>query len=85
MIFPIRFTKIMNPLGDGFPESWLGKTLHEVKETVIEQVERTYHDMVLTKTKGRVAQAARPAGIHPRGLYDKMKRLDLKKESYKHR
>lgn len=72
-------------LGDGgrFPGSWSGKTLHEVKQEVIEQIEKTYLEMVLIKTNGRIAQAARIAGIHPRGLYDKMKRLDLRKEAYK--
>jgi DNA-binding NtrC family response regulator len=40
-------------------------------------------DMVLTKTKGQIRETAGIAGIHTRALYNKMKRLGLKKEDYK--
>ena len=62
---------------------WLSKTLPEVKKEIMDQVERLYLEMALTKTQGRVDQAARIAGIHPRGLYDKMKRFGLLKTSFK--
>jgi two-component system response regulator AtoC len=39
--------------------------------------------MDFKKTRGRVDQTARIAGIHPRGLYSKMKRLDLRKQDFK--
>lgn len=62
---------------------WEGKTLHAVKREAFSQIEKIYLDMVLKKTGGRIDRAAKIAGIHPRGLYDKMKRLNLKKETYK--
>ena len=65
------------------PLSWENKTLPEVQQEVLDRVERLYLQMVLEKTGGRVGQAAQLAGIHPRGLYDKMKRLGLQKEDFK--
>jgi len=64
---------------------WLNKTLPEVQKDTLDLVERLYLERILKKTQGRVKQAARIAGIHPRGLYNKMKRLDLFKEDFKKR
>jgi len=63
---------------------WLTKTLPEVQKEIMEEVERLYLEMALKKTRGRVDQTARIAGIHPRGLYNKMKRLGLRKQDFKH-
>lgn len=65
------------------PESWQKKTLHQVRKEVLERADKTYLTMLLKETKGRVGEAARRAGIHPRGLYDIMKRLDIRKEDFK--
>jgi len=62
---------------------WLNKTLPEVQKEIRGQVERLYLEMALKKTSGRVDQTARIAGIHPRGLYSKMKRLGLRKQDFK--
>jgi transcriptional regulator with PAS, ATPase and Fis domain len=76
-------------IGKFLPESMLGKdgllnkTLPEVQQEVLIQVERMYLERALSKTGGRVNQAARIAGIHTRGLYNKMKRLGLRKEDFK--
>lgn len=67
----------------GNMDSWEGKTLPEVQKTVLDQVEGAYLRMVLTKTRGRVGQAAKIAGIHTRGLYSKMKHLGIHKEDFK--
>jgi two-component system response regulator AtoC len=72
--------------GENFtPSAWIDKTLPEVQRDVFNQVERLYLEMVLNKTNGRVGRAAQIAGIHPRGLYNKMKRLGLRKENFKRR
>lgn len=63
--------------------AWKGKTLAEVQRESLDKIERIYIRMVLQQTHGRVGEAARIAGIHPRGLYNKMQRLNLKKEDYK--
>ncbi len=65
------------------PNAWVNKTLHEVQKEVLDQVEKQYLGMVLKSTNGRVGQAAQIAGIHPRGLYNKMKRFGLRKEDFK--
>ena len=62
---------------------WANMTLPEVQRNVLDLVERSYLEMVLKKTNGRVGQAAKIAGIHPRGLYNKMKRLGLRKKDFK--
>ena len=63
--------------------NWLDKTLPELQKEILGQVERAYLEMALKKTRGRVDQTARIAGIHPRGLYNKMKQFDLRKEDFK--
>lgn len=67
------------------PGAWEGKSLAEVKASVVNLVERRYLEMVLEKSGGRVGEAARMAGIHPRGLYGKMKKLGLDKSDFKGR
>lgn len=62
---------------------WKGKTLPEVQAMVLDQVEGLYLRMVLTESGGRVGEAARLAGIHTRGMYNKMKRLGIKKEDFR--
>lgn len=61
----------------------LNKTLPAIQQEIMDQVERLYLERVLAKTRGRINQAAQIAGIHPRGLYNKMKRLGLRKEDFK--
>ena len=63
--------------------SWKDKTLPEVQKDMTDQVERLYIQMVLKKTQGRVGQAAQIADIHPRGLYNKMKKYNIRKEDFK--
>ena len=80
---PVSFSH-QQPLTEGIlSESWKGKTLPEVREQVLEEVERDYLTMVLRQTGGRVGEAARVAGIHSRALYNKMKRLGINKKSFK--
>jgi two-component system, NtrC family, response regulator AtoC len=67
------------------PNAWINKTLPEVQKEVLDQVERQYLGMVLKNTNGRVGQAAQIAGIHPRGLYDRMRRFGLRKEDFKNK
>jgi DNA-binding NtrC family response regulator len=71
------------PGGNLGGNDWLKKTLPELQKEILAKVERIYLERVLTKTMGRVGQAARIAGIHPRGLYSKMKQHELRKEGFK--
>jgi len=78
-------------LDQGLPDSltklisteWRLKTLPEMRERILEMVERSYFRLVLAETSGRVGAAAEIAGIHPRGLFDKMKKYGLRKEDFR--
>ena len=63
--------------------NWNNKSLSQVKEEVFDYVETHYLKMVLEKTKGKIGLAAKIAGIHPRGLYGKMKKLGLDKKDFR--
>lgn len=65
------------------PAAWSDKSLPEVEKMVLKQVEHLYLQMVLKESNGKIGEAARRAGIHTRSLYNKMKRLGLKKEDFK--
>ncbi|MEE4164762.1 MAG: sigma-54 dependent transcriptional regulator [Desulfocapsaceae bacterium] len=72
--------------GDTIPVNsvnWQGKTLAEITNSAIEQIERAYLCMVLQQTRGRIGEAAGIAGIHSRSLFNKMKKFGLKKEDFK--
>ncbi len=62
---------------------WHAKTLHEVRQEALNQIERAYLTMVLSETGGRIGLTAQRAGIHPRGLYQKMRKLNLQKEAFR--
>jgi two-component system response regulator AtoC len=64
-------------------ENWSRKKLSDVLRETQDYVERRYLEMVLSGTQGRVGKAAKIAGLDPRGLYNKMKRLGLAKEQFK--
>ena len=70
---------------NALPEDWTEKSLPEIQKHVFDYIERMYLEMALKKTQGRIDQTARLAGIHPRGLYNKMKRYGLRKEDFKNR
>ncbi|MBN2070379.1 MAG: sigma-54-dependent Fis family transcriptional regulator [Candidatus Krumholzibacteriota bacterium] len=73
----------MDRIVDNLDPDWRNQQLKDVKTRVIEKVESSYLKMVLSETGGRVGEAARRAGIHPRGLYDKMRHYGLRKEDFR--
>ncbi len=75
--------KAIFPASRSDDAEWLSRPLPEVKKEIMDQVERLYLEMALKKTSGRIDQTARIAGIHPRGLYNKMTRLGLRKQDFK--
>ncbi|MFC1885095.1 sigma-54 interaction domain-containing protein [Thermodesulfobacteriota bacterium] len=68
---------------NALPEDWTEEPLPEIQKKIFDSIEKMYLEMVLKKTQGRIAQTAQIAGIHPRGLYNKMKRYGLRKEDFK--
>lgn len=67
------------------PEEWKGLTIKEVRERAVAEAERSYLELVLTETGGVMAETAKRAGISPRALYDRMRRLGLDKNDYRSR
>lgn len=68
---------------DFFSGEWLQKPLHEVRKDILERFEHTYLAGLLQLTGGRIGETAKRAGIQPRSLFDKMKRLGLRKEEFR--
>ena len=52
---------------------------------LLTEFELAYLDALLTDTKGRIGVTAERAGIQPRSLFEKMRRLGLRKEDYRAR
>jgi DNA-binding NtrC family response regulator len=65
------------------PAQWLAKPLREVREAFLSDVERQYIEGLLIATRGRIGEAAKRAGLQERSLYEKMKKLDLRKEDFR--
>ncbi len=74
---------LINSLIDPVSPGWGCKKLAEIRGEVLEIVERSYLQRVLTETRGQVGVAAQRAGIHPRGLFNKMKKYGFRKEDFK--
>ena len=68
---------------DGLPSGWPEQSWSEVRQTVLQQVEREYLEGVLKLAGGRMSQAAQRAGMDPRSLYEKLKRHGLRKEDFR--
>lgn len=73
----------ISPDGGNLPDTWLQKPLHEARKEMLEWFERSYLIGLLQQTSGRVGKTAKRAGIQPRSLFDKMRRLGLRKEDYR--
>jgi len=65
------------------PSEWLQLPLAEARERLLTEFERSYLDGLLRANSGKINRTAQQAGIRPRSLYEKMKRLGLSKEDYK--
>ena len=67
------------------PQEWLRQPLRDARQMLLTEFERAYLDALLTDTNGRIGVTAQRAGIQPRSLFEKMKRLGLRKEDYRSR
>jgi len=61
----------------------LDKPLPDASREVVAAFERVYLTAVLERCGGRIGEAARAAGIDPRSLYNKLKRLGIDKADFK--
>jgi DNA-binding NtrC family response regulator len=65
------------------PHDWLKQPLRVARQKLLTEFERAYLVGLLQDTGGKIGQTANRAGIQPRSLFDKMKRLGLRKEDYR--
>ncbi len=63
--------------------AWLDQELAEARREALDAFERAYLSAHLLHTQGRVGETARRIGIRPRSLYEKMRRLGLRKEDFR--
>jgi DNA-binding NtrC family response regulator len=68
---------------DRLTEDWLDRPWKEVRRVMLQRIEHAYLTGLLARTRGRIGETARRAGISPRSLYDKMKSLGLSKEEHR--
>jgi len=64
-------------------QEWLELPLVDARRRIQEAFERRYLDHHLRQASGQVGEVASRAGINPRTLYEKMRRLGLRKEDYR--
>ncbi len=66
------------------PSPWPGatKTWREVRAKTLEEAERAYFTALLRECEGRIGATARRAGMHPRTLFDRLRKLGLRKEDF---
>ncbi len=78
------FQKPPEPTGTEAEESDLmTRPYHDARRELIEAFERRYLQALLGRANGRIADAARIAGLNPRSVYEKMKKHSVRKEFYK--
>ncbi len=64
-------------------DGWYDKPLAALHTELLGNLERAYLDEQLRRAGGRIGAAAERSGITPRTLYNKMRQLGLRKESYR--
>ncbi|MFT7640178.1 MAG: DNA-binding NtrC family response regulator [Pirellulaceae bacterium] len=65
------------------PQEWLKQPLRDARQKLLSEFERAYLVGLLEETGGKIGETAKRAGIQPRSLFEKMKRLGLQKEDYR--
>ena len=65
------------------PQEWLKQPLSDARQKLLTEFERAYLAGLLEATNGRIGETAKRAGIQPRSLFDKMKRMGLREEDYR--
>ncbi len=65
------------------PLSAPAKTWREVRAKTLEEAERAYFSALLRECEGRIGSTARRAGMHPRTLFDRLRKLGIRKEDFR--
>ncbi len=78
-----RFAGPCRVCGARAAQEWLALPWREARRHLLECGEREYLQGLLQQSQGKIAPAARMAGMTTRALYDKMQKYELVKESFK--
>ncbi len=70
--------------GQPEPANWLELPLKEARRRWNQELETNYLQFWLRQTQGRIGETAERIGIEPRSLFEKMRRLGLRKEDFRH-
>lgn len=72
-----------DPDGADAEEFLLSRSMRAVRQEAVAHVETTYIRTLLKKTRGRINEAAKIAGIQTRSLFEKMRRYGIQKEEFR--
>ena len=72
------------PDGLQVPPNWLDLPLKQARRHWNQVLEKNYLQFWLRRTQGRIGETAKRIGIEPRSLFEKMRRLGLRKEDFRH-
>lgn len=75
-----------SPAGEAFTqdaEAFFSRPWQDVRQIVVDRVEREYFVHLLQSCGGRIAETAKRAGMGSRALFEKMKKHGLRKEDFK--
>jgi DNA-binding NtrC family response regulator len=64
-------------------EEWFARPLAAVRRDATAELERAYLTRLLRRAGGRVGRAAEQAEVHPRSLYELMRRHGMRKEEFR--
>lgn len=72
-----------NPSVEDFPDDWFELSYQELKQRLLTDFDVKYLTAILKKCHGRVGQASKMAGLQERSLFEKMRKMGLKKEDFR--
>ncbi|MCA8961156.1 MAG: sigma-54-dependent Fis family transcriptional regulator, partial [Planctomycetes bacterium] len=76
-------SKLIADLSRVIPADWERTPLRALRLALTEVLEREYLECLLARAHGRIGEAAREAELDPRSLFEKMRRLGLRKDRYR--
>jgi DNA-binding NtrC family response regulator len=68
-----------------FPSDWLDLGLPDFRRRISEAAESVYLTTLLERSSGRVGAAADRAGVDPRSLFERLRKLGIRKEDFRGR
>ncbi len=75
---------VANDVGEvRFPDDWLDLGLPDFRRRISEAAESVYLTTLLERSRGRVGAAAERARVDPRSLFERLRKLGIRKEDFR--